>query len=78
MQEIFTIGKYDEKIKFDKIWGYQNEGIPLKQGYQNSNFAYIRWTVQIFKIRKYEKKIKFNKIWGYHNGVSLSNEDDRF
>ena len=28
--EIFRVGKY-EKIKFDKIWGYQNEGIPLNK-----------------------------------------------
>ena len=31
MHEIFRIGKYEEKIKFDKIWGYQNEEILLKQ-----------------------------------------------
>ena len=30
MREIFRIGKYEEKIKLDKIWGYQNEEIFLK------------------------------------------------
>ena len=32
--EIFRVGKYNKKIKFDKIWGYQN-GDPLKRGRQN-------------------------------------------
>ena len=40
----FSIGKNEEigkrqkqeKIKFNKIWEYQNEGIPLKQEDQNS------------------------------------------
>ena len=26
------------KMKFDKIWGYQNEGVPFKQGRQDLNF----------------------------------------
>ena len=26
--EIFRVGKYNKKIKFDKIWGYQNGGSP--------------------------------------------------
>ena len=26
--EIFRFGKYEEKIKFDKIWVYQNGGTP--------------------------------------------------
>ena len=39
--EIFRIVKY-EKIKFGKIWGYQNKGIPLKQGRQNSKFYNLR------------------------------------
>ena len=26
-----------KRIKHDKIWRYQNEGIPLKHGRQNSN-----------------------------------------
>ena len=25
-------------MKFDKIWGYQNEGVPFKQGRQDLNF----------------------------------------
>ena len=28
IDEIFGIGKYKEKIKFDKIWGYHNPGSP--------------------------------------------------
>ena len=27
----FQVGKYEEKLKFDKIWGYQDEEIFLKQ-----------------------------------------------
>ena len=44
--EIFRIDKYKLKIKFDKIWGYHNKSVPLKQGYQNSNFltTYARRT----------------------------------
>ena len=68
--EIFRIGKNKEKIKFDKIRGYQNEGIPLKQGRQNSKVNHSPWTVEIFIIGKYEK-IKFDKIWECHNGVPL-------
>ena len=26
--EIFRVGKYENKIKFDKVQRYQNEGIP--------------------------------------------------
>ena len=26
--ETFRVGKYEEKIKFDKIWVYQNGGYP--------------------------------------------------
>ena len=26
--EIFRVGKYEVKIKFDKIWAYQNGGTP--------------------------------------------------
>ena len=37
--EIFKVGKYKGKMKFEKIWGYQNEGgAPFKQGRQNLNF----------------------------------------
>ena len=39
--EIFRIGKYEKKIKFDKIWRYLNEGIPLKQRRQNSKFNHL-------------------------------------
>ena len=52
----------------------QNEGIPLKQGRQDSNFNHLRWTDENFRIGKYEEKIKFDKIWGYRNAVSPSNE----
>ena len=69
------MGKYEEKIKFDKIWGYQNEGIRLQQECQNSNLNHLCWTDDIFRIGKYEGKIKFDKIWRYHNGLYLSNED---
>ena len=35
--EMVRVGKYEEKIKFDKVWVYQN-GDTLKQGSPNSNF----------------------------------------
>ena len=25
-------------MKYDKIWEYHDEGVPLKRGHQNSNF----------------------------------------
>ena len=67
IHEIFRISKNKEKIKFVKVWGYQNEGIPLKRGRQNSKLNHSLWTDKIFRIGKY-KKIKFDKIWEYHNG----------
>ena len=36
-------------IKFDKIWGYHNEGISLKQERQNSNLNHLRWIDKIFQ-----------------------------
>ena len=36
--EILGVDNYDNKIIFDKIWGYQNKGVSLKQGLQDSNF----------------------------------------
>ena len=33
--EIFGEGKYCERIKFDKIWEYQNKEFPFKRGRQN-------------------------------------------
>ena len=35
---MFKVSKDEEKIKFEKIWGYQKEGVPLERGHQNSNF----------------------------------------
>ena len=35
--EIFKVSKHKGKIKFDIIWGYQNEG-PPKRGHKNCNF----------------------------------------
>ena len=71
--EIFRICKYEEKIKFDEIWGYQNEGILFKQGRQNSKFNPFCWTDEIFRINK--MKIKFDKIWGFRNEGIPSNKD---
>ena len=53
MHQNFRIDKNKEKIKFDKIWGYQNEGISLKQGRINSNFNHLSWTDEIFRKGKY-------------------------
>ena len=50
--EIFRTCKYQEKIKFDEIWGYQNEGIPLKQGRQNSKLNLLPWIDEIFQNRQ--------------------------
>ena len=38
-----------DKIKFDKIWGYRNEEIPLKQGRRNSKLNHSPWTDEIFQ-----------------------------
>ena len=37
-QMIFSdlIDTYKLKIKYNKIWEYQNKGVPLKRGHQNS------------------------------------------
>ena len=35
---------YKGKMKFDKIWGYQNEEVPFKQDRQNLNFNHLRYT----------------------------------
>ena len=61
----------------DKIWWYQNEGIPLKQGRQNSKLNHAPWTDEIFRIGKYEK-IKFDKIWEYHNGSTPQMRTPKF
>ena len=37
MHENFEVSNYKEKIKFDKIWGYQNGG-PSQTWLKNSNF----------------------------------------
>ena len=31
----FSVGKYEEKIKFDKIWGYQTWGFPWNVALKN-------------------------------------------
>ena len=62
------------KVKFDKIWGYQNERIPLKQGRQNSKLNHSPWTDEIFQNRQIWK----DKIWqnlGVPQWASHSNED---
>ena len=33
---ILSTDKYKLKVKYDKIWRYHNEGVPLKRGRQNS------------------------------------------
>ena len=73
IHEIFGDGKYEEKILFDKIWGYQNKGIFLKHGHQNSNFlTTCTRQMNFFGINKFKLKMKYDKVWGYHNeGVSL-------
>ena len=50
--EIFRICKYEEKMKYDEIWGCQNEEIFFKQGCQNSKFNHLPWTDEIFRIDK--------------------------
>ena len=37
--ENFRIDKYKLKIKYDKIWGYQNVDVSLKRGCQNSKLV---------------------------------------
>ena len=57
------IGKYDKKIKFDKIGGYQDEGSPQTR-MPKFNLNHLSWTDEIFRRVKYEEKIKFDKIPG--------------
>ena len=38
MHEIFSVGKYEEEIKFEKIWGYQNGGFPWNGATKILNF----------------------------------------
>ena len=73
--EIFRIDKCKSKIKHDKIWGYHNEGVPLKRGHQNSNFLNTFEMHEIFRIGKYEEKIKFDQIGGTKMKESFSNKD---
>ena len=35
---MFKVSKHKGKMKFEKIWGYQNEGVLLKQDQQNQSF----------------------------------------
>ena len=66
--EIFWISKYEEKIKFDKIWGIIMVG-PFKRERQNLNFLII---IKIWGYTsKYKGKIKFDKIWGTKMGGSF-------
>ena len=69
IHEYFRISKYCKNIKFDKVWGYQNEVR------QNSKVNHLCWTDEIFRISKNKEKIKFDKIWGYQNeGIPLKRE----
>ena len=65
MHQIFKVGKYKGKIKFEKIWGYQNGG-PSQMG-PKKFINHLCQTHEIFIVGKYYKKIKFDKIWGYRN-----------
>ena len=51
-------------MKYDKIWGYQNEAAPFKQGHHNSNFltAYAR----LMKFSEYVIMKRQNS--GHQNG----------
>ena len=53
IHEYFRISKYSKNIKFDKVWGYQNEVR------QNSKVNHLCWTDEIFRISKNKEKIKF-------------------
>ena len=48
--KIFRVNKYKEKIKFDKIWGYQNGGSPSNGAKKTSNF-----------LTTYARHIKFSE-----------------
>ena len=64
----------EDKIKFEKIWGYQNERIPLKRRRQNSKLNHSPWTDENFQNRQIWK----DKIWqnlGVPQWGSPSNED---
>ena len=68
MNQIFEIGRYQNKTKPKKNWGYQNGGSP-KQGLPKVKlFNLLSWTHEIFKVSIYKKKINFNQILGYQYG----------
>ena len=53
--EMFRVGKYEEKIKFDKIWAYQNGGT-VQTGSPNSNL--LATHVRHMKFSGYANKKK--------------------
>ena len=53
------VGIYGTKINFNKIWVYQNEGVPSNRAAKIQTFQRLRYTHEIFRIGKYEEKIKF-------------------
>ena len=59
----FSGWKIQKKDKLGKIWGFQNDIVPLKQGLPKIQTTHARQH-EISKIGKYEK-IKFDKIWRY-------------
>ena len=45
-------------MKYDKIWGYHNEGVPLKRDTKKSNFL-IRQVVDA-RLDAHARRIKFS------------------
>ena len=72
--KIFKIDKHKLETKHGKIWEYQNEGVPLKRGHQNSNFLtthanHTKFSWQA-KMKKRQNLTKFGvPKWGSLNWV---------
>ena len=71
--KIFRVGKYEKKIKFDKILRYENRGSDQTRPSKIQLFYLLSWTHEIFEASNYNRNIIFDKIWVYQNGGSPSN-----
>ena len=73
IHEIFRICKYQEKIKFDKIWDTKMMESSSNKDALNSKFNHLRWTDEIFRIDK--MKLNLTKFEGTKMKGSYSNKD---
>ena len=71
--EISRIDKHKLKTNYGKIWEYQNEGVFLKRGHQNSNFLTTHANHTKFSWQAKMKRQNLTKFgvpkWGSLNWV---------